>query len=362
MSSESIAHCRLANQQIARPKFKTAAEVVAWLGAMQAQDYLGALWAVGLRVRGATEQDVEQAIAAKKIVRTWPMRGTIHFVVPADARWMLELLTPRVVRGTQSRLRQLGLDAKALAASADVIGKALAGGRQLARTDLYAVLEAAGIACQGSRGLHILGQLSMQRLICFGARAGKQPTFALFDDWAPDAKTLPRDEALATLALRYFTSHGPATVKDFMWWSGLTTAEVKAGLATVGAQLAHAAIDGQEYYFAPDLPDTPSDPHAVALLPPFDEFLVAYRDRSASLDPTHSSLVVPGGNGIFNPIVVIDGRVMGTWKRVFKRDTVVMTFSPFASFDAAHIPTIEAAAERYARFVGKTASVAVSNQ
>jgi hypothetical protein len=354
-----IALRRLINQQIAKPTLAQPSEVVAWLGAVQAQDYLGALWAVGLRTPGATEQTVEQALAEKTIVRTWPMRGTIHFVAAADVRWMLELLAPRVVRRTKSRHTQLGLDEQVISASAEVITRALHGGKQLTRNAIYDLLEQADIATGNSRGLHILGRLSHDRLLCYGAREGKQPTFALLDEWAPHAKSLPHEEALATLALRYFTGHAPASIQDFMWWSGLTTKEARAGLAAIEEQLKRTSIDGQDYYAARNLPAASADPHEVFLLPPYDEFLVAYRDRSAALDPQYNTLIVPGGNGIFNPIVVIGGRVVGTWKRTFKGESVIMTFSPFTSFGAAQASAITAAAERYGPFVGKRAVVEI---
>ena len=289
MIIEDIALQRLVNQQIAQPTFAHPSEVVAWLGAVQAQDYLGALWAVGLRTPGATEQTIEQALAEKTIVRTWPMRGTIHFVAAADVRWMLELLAPRVVQRTRSRRAQLGLDETIIAASAKVIARALQGGKQLPRNALYELLEQANIATDSSRGLHILGRLAHDRLLCFGARAGKQPTFALLDEWVPDAKSLPHDEALATLALRYFTGHGPATVQDLHVVVG---ADDHRGQSWAGSGRGAAGardIDGQEYYFAQDLPDAPAEPHDAFLLPPFDEFLVAYRDRSAALDPQYNN-------------------------------------------------------------------------
>jgi hypothetical protein len=357
MTTTDLTQLRLLRQQIAKPAFTTPAEVVHGLGAMQAQDYLGALWAVGLRTKGATEQSVEEALAAKAIVRTWPMRGTIHFVSPADVRWLLELLTPRVVQSFQSRLRELGIDSQTVARSADVLTKALEGGRQLTRPEIYATLAEAGISASGQRGNHILGQLSQSRLLCFGARSGKQPTFTLLEEWAPGAKSLPRDEALATLALRYFTGHGPATVQDLVWWSGLTVTDAKAALAMVAAQLDCEELGGQSYYFARQSGGPSSHSGEVYLLPPFDEYLIGYRDRSAALDPIYNQLVVPGGNGIFNPIIVIDGQVAGTWKRVFKRDTVVITFSPFAPWGDEHAPALIAAAEEYARFVGKRAIV-----
>ena len=358
MNSQDIARLRLIGQQIAHTTCEQPADVVRRLGAVQAQDFLGALWAVGLRIPGATEQLVEQALADKAIVRTWPMRGTIHFVAPADVRWMLELLTPRVIPGINRRLAQMGLDEKTVEASAKVVAKALQGGQQLERSALYRLMEAADIPTDNSRGLHILGRLAHDRLLCFGSRAGKQPTFALLDEWAPGAKSLPRDEALAKLAQRYFSGHGPATLQDFVWWSGLTVTDARAGLAAVESQLGCATVDGQDYYFAQDLQDKSSRLHEAFLLPPFDEFLVGYRDRGASLDKSHSQLVVPGGNGIFNPIVVIDGRVVGTWKRAFKKDSVAMTFSPFTSFGDEQQEAIAAAAERYGQFVGKNVAIA----
>jgi hypothetical protein len=349
---------RLLSQEVARPRFERPAEVVAWLGAMQAQDYLGALWAVALRLPHATEREIERALEERTIVRTWPMRGTIHFVAPADVRWMLELLAPRVVQRSQARLRQLGLDARTIADSGEVVGRALEGGRQIARHELYGILEAAGISTAGQRGIHILGQLAHARLICFGARQGKQPTFALLDEWAPGAKSLPRDEALAALALRYFTGHGPATVQDLVWWAGLTVADAREGVGAAAPQLGSATIDGQTYYFAKELPKWPGAAPGVSLLPPFDEFLVGYRDRSAVLEASYSGLVVPGANGVFNPIVVTGGRVTGTWKRTIKRDRVEMRFSPFAGWDDEQLAAIRGAAERYGAFLGLDAVVA----
>lgn len=348
---------RLTSQQIAPPAHPHPAEVVRALGAVQAQDYLGALWALGLRTNAATEESVERAFAERALVRTWPMRGTLHFVAPGDARWMLDLLAPRAAQRSQGRLRQLDIDAQVVAASAAVLARALEGGRRLTRAAVYETLERAGIATTGQRGIHILGQLAHQQVICLGPRAGKQHTFVLFDEWAPGAQSLPRDEALAELARRYFTGHGPATVRDMVWWSGLTVQDAKAGLAAAAPLLAREMIGGQEYYAAPDVPPAPADPREVHLLPPFDEFLVGYRDRSASLDVQHSGLVAPGANGIFNPIVVIGGRVVGTWKRTFVKDRVEIALRPFVAWEGEHVGALTAAAERYGQFVGRPARV-----
>lgn len=350
MSQERIGQQRLISQHVARPNSDDPAETVRRLGAVQAQDYLGALWAVGLRTLGATERSVERALAEARIVRTWPIRGTIHFVTPEDARWMLALLTPRVVRLGQARLRGLDIDAATLAASEGVLSRALEGGRQLTRPELYAELERAGIAAGGQRGLHILGQLSMAGVLCFGARAGKQPTFTLLDEWVPAAPPLPRDEALASLALRYFSSHGPATLHDFVWWAGLTVSDARAGLAAAAEQLAHTTRDGRDYYAAPQRAADGADD--LFLLPPFDEFLVAYRDRTAVLDPAHADKIVPGANGIFNPIVVIGGRVVGTWRRELKPGRVALSVSGFGELGTLDPEELEAVGARYGHFLG----------
>lgn len=350
MEQTTIALRRYASQRIVPQAAGGPGEVVRQLGAVQAQDYLGALWALGARTPDTTEAQVEQAIAAKELVRTWPMRGTIHLVPPADVRWMLKLLTPRVAQRTQARHRQLGLDATALAAAEGVLVAILAGGRAVPRPALFEQLEAAGIATAGQRGYHILVHHAQAGLICFGPRAGKQPTFVLLDEWLPPAPEPSREEALAALALRYFTGHGPASLSDYVWWSGLTVADAKAGLAASAGRLARAECAGQSYYFA-DAEGT-GDEGQVFLLPPFDEYLIGYRDRGASLDAAHSHMVSPGANGIFHPIVVHGGRVVGTWRRTLKAERVVIGFSPFAPWGASLWPMVETAAARYARFLG----------
>ena len=239
----------------------------------------------------------------------------------------------------------------------EVLYEALRDGKHLTRPALYGVLEEAGITAGGSRGLHILGQLAMQGLLCFGPRDGKQPTFTLLDEWAPGARVLSHDEALAELTLRYFCSHGPATARDFMWWSGLNLGEVRRGLAGVGSRLGREVVGDQEYFFDPHMRAEPLPDGHVALLPPFDEYLVAYRDRTAALDPAHHGLVVPGGNGIFNPIVVVAGQVVGTWKRAIRRRSVELAWQPFEAASSMPEQELRAAAERYAAFLGLPAAL-----
>ena len=351
MLPRDIAHQRLINQQIAAPPRKKPCDVVAALGAIQAQDFLGALWAIGLRLPHATEADVKQAIADRTIIRTWPMRGTLHFVAAADVRWMLELLAPRIVASSAGRYRQLELNIAIFLRGEKVFIKALHGGVALTRDQMYEQLERSRISTAGQRGIHILSRLAQEGLICFGAHASRQPTFVLLDEWVPKAKRLERDEALAELARRYFTSRGPATLQDFAWWSGLKVSDARAGLEMVSSRLAQETIGGKAYWMPQNQQATPGASAEVNLLPSFDEYLLAYKDRKASLDPRDAPKIVPGKGGMFLPTVVRDGRVEGTWRRTFKKSRVVITTNFFSSPKTRKTRALAEAAERYGHFL-----------
>lgn len=352
-----IAYQRLRNQGLGGTRFNTPEGVVDWLGAVQAQDYYGALWGLGLRVEGATEEVIEKALLDRKIVRTWPMRGTLHFVPAADVRWMLKLLTARVLAKTNGRHRQLELDAATFARSEELFRQALEGGRQLTRGAMRDVLEAGGVSTAGQRGIHILGHLAQEGVLCHGAREGKQQTFALLDEWIPEGWLPDRDEALAELARRYFTSRGPATVQDFAWWSGLTMAEAREGLEGATPRLASEQIDGQTYWSSASISISEVALPAAFLLPAYDEYAVAYRDRSVILDP---DLAPQLGNGIFSPIVVVNGRVVGTWRRRLKKDAVSVDMKLLRDLNAADRQALDAAVERYAAFLGRKAALKVA--
>lgn len=356
MTQKEITHHRLRNQQIALTTCHTPEKVVAKLGAMQAQDYGGALWAIGLRLPKATEVEVEKAIARRAIVRTWPMRGTLHFVAAADVHWMLKFLTPRIVAGAARRREQLELDDATFVRCEKVFVRVLQGGNQFTREEMFASLERAKIAVDNHRGYHILWRLAQERLLCFGARQGKQQTFTLLDEWVPAPSKLEREAALAELARRYFTSHGPATLQDFVWWSGLKVSEAREGLETVSPRLIKEIVDGKVYWMPPDMLASSRASTDIYLLPAFDEYMLGYQDRSAALEPRHARKIVPGGNGMFLPTIVSNGRVVGTWKRTLKKKTVVVTPSPFTSLTKAETRAVASVAERYGQFLKPTAS------
>ncbi len=348
----NIALSRLMNQRIAGPPCAQPGDAVRWLGALQAQDYRGALWAIGLRTAGATERDIEQALAGRAIVRTWPMRGTLHCVASQDVRWLLALLTPRVIAHSAGRYRQLELDEATFDRSKEVFARALQGGQQLTRDDMLQALAQANIATTGQRGYHLLRRAAQDALICFGAPHGRHQTFVLLDEWVPESSGRTRDEALAELTTRYFTSHGPATAQDLMHWSGLTTAEVKTGLGVAGPALTRATIGEQVYWLPRETPALSSGTPTIHLLPGFDEYLLGYRDRRAVLDPIHAQRICPGNNGMFSPTLVVDGQVTGVWQRTLKKAAVVVEVAPFRPLTSAEEHALGAAAERYGAFLG----------
>ncbi|HKE14065.1 MAG TPA: winged helix DNA-binding domain-containing protein [Kofleriaceae bacterium] len=343
-----VVRARLRNQRMLGPAPATPAEVVRWLGAVQAQDYRGALWGVALRTRDAVEADVEAALADRSIARTWPMRGTLHFAPPGDVRWMLRHLATRVIRRSAGRYRELGLDDAAFARSRRLCERALAGGGQLTRPEMYERLARDGVSPEGQRGIHILGRLAMEGLLCFGPQRGKQPTFVLLEEWLPPAPVPERDEALAQLARRYFTGHGPATLADFAWWTGLPLGEARAALEAARPHLVESSAGGAAH-FAGSRPARARTPATAHLLPAYDEYTVAYRERGAFLDRAHAE---SARNGIFSPVVVIDGRIGGTWRRRTGKAAVTITAEVFAPLAPAARRALSAAAARYGRFLG----------
>lgn len=344
---------RLSNQGLAGAPFAQPAEVVRRLGAVQAQDYPAAIWALGLRMQGATAAALDQAFADGSILRTHIMRPTWHFVTPADIRWMLALTAPRVRAASAAMYRRLGLDDALFARSHAILARALEGGNYLTRAELVAALQHAGIeSTEPLRATHIMFQAELDGIICSGPRRGKQFTYALLDERAPRTAPLAREEALAELARRYFTSHGPATVRDFVWWSGLAPADARAGLAALSSQFIQATVDGQSYWFAADPAPAPAPAPSVYLLPNYDEYIVSYTDRRAVYDPTHNDKLDARGNVLFTHTILLNGRIIGTWKRTLKTTAVVIEPTFFSPLTEAETEALAQAAARYGTFLG----------
>ncbi|MBK9711319.1 MAG: AlkZ family DNA glycosylase [Kouleothrix sp.] len=357
MTALHIVQQRLHNQRLIGAPFTRPDEAVWWFGAVQAQEYPGAAWGVAQRSDSLTQAAIDRAFADGALLRTHAMRPTWHFVAPADIRWLLKLTSPRVHAANATYYRKLELDTPVLTRSAGVLASAVEGGKHLTRNELAAALEQAGIIRaidDRMRLTYLVMHAELEGLICSGAMRGKQHTYALLDERAPAAKALARDEALAELTRRYFTSHGPATAKDFAWWSGLAAADVRAGLELSRSQLEMARVDGHVYWFGLDARKVAMAAPIAHLLPAYDEFTIAYKDHTAILDAGYRDLVVAA----FGTVIVIDGQIVGAWKRVIEKDRVLLTLSPFRALTEAEDQALSLAVQRYSAFLGKPVALA----
>lgn len=358
MASRDIAQQRLFHQHLAAAPFDKPADVVDWLVAVQSQDYAGAKWALGLRLRDVHDADLDRAFNDGSILRTHVLRPTWHFVTPADIRWLLALTAPRVHAVNATMYRRLELDSATLKRSHKVLTKALRGGQHLTRAELQRVLEKASIpANNGQRLAYIVMQAELDGLICSGPRRGKQFTYALLEERVPPAAAPNRDEALAELTRRYFVSHGPATAQDFAKWSGLTTADAKRGLDMMGSQLQHEALNGEEHWFSSTtLPARFATPLAY-LLSLYDEYIIGYTDRSLIAEPEILAKLFTMGN-TFTYVVIVDGHIVGAWQRALSKDTVTITIDYWTRLTKAQLRAVAAAAQRYSEFLEKSAVIA----
>jgi hypothetical protein len=352
MALPDIARIRLSNQHIAGNTLREPQDVVAWMGAMQAQDYTMGKWAIGVRLPGATEDTIEQDIEQGRIIRTHILRPTWHFVAAGDIRWMIELSAPRLNSALQSFNKKLELTDTVFRKCHKLIEKALTGGRHLTRPELMAILQSHKIPTDDLRSNHIMFAAETSGLVCSGSRRGKQLTYALLDERVPgNSPELQREEAIARLTLRYFTSHGPATITDFAWWANLTLKEIKQGLDANKDSLHRVIINGQEYWM-PDTADLPKSRNNVHLLPAFDEFMVSYKDRSASLAPALSSTVITA-NGIFKPMIVSKGKILGSWKRGIQKKVMVIEPDFFKAEEQLSEKALQPALKAYAAFLNQ---------
>jgi hypothetical protein len=344
MTPADIARLRLLNQHIDGARFTQPAEVVAWLGAVQSQDYAGAKWALGLRLPGSVDDEIERAFTSGAILRTHVMRPTWHFVAPADIRWMLALTAPRVHAISAYYYRKLELDDALLRRSDETLAEALRGGRERTRDELRAALEQSNVILGDPLRLgYLLIHAELEGIICSGARRGKQQTWALLEERVPPAKTLERDEALAELTRRYFTSHGPATARDFAWWSGLSSADVRRGLEIAGSDLQRMEGDGQTYWLAPPARETIDMAH---LLPNYDEYTVGYQGYDALFQGLGEERLV------YRHALVIEGRIAGGWKRGLTKSAATIELKTLAPPTEGQRQAVIEAARRYGAFLG----------
>jgi hypothetical protein len=356
MTSSEIIKLRLFNQQLAETKFTKPQEFVSWMGAIQSQDYGMAKWAIGLRVPGSDDTIVEKAFNEGRILRTHVLRPTWHFVTPRDIRWMLDLTAPRILSSLAHNDRHLSLDKKVLKKTNDVLAKELGGRKQLTRGEVRTVLQRAKIDTSGLRFIHLLEHAELDRVICSGPRKENQFTYALFDERA-SAGSMGRDEALAELTKRFFTSRGPATIYDFAWWSGLSVADSKKGIEMVKKNFRKESIDGKEYFFRVPSSFKNEVAQTALLLPNYDEYVVSYKDRTEAIGKKHLAVISKERNAVFTNSILVNGEIAGTWQRVIKNNSVTVTTRPFSTLSKAKQELVTRAANRYSKFLGRPLQV-----
>jgi len=348
MENKNFTAIRLVNHQLSGTEYTTPRQIVAYFGMMQAQDFNSAKLDIGVRLSECTEKQIHEAFDNGEILRTHVLRPTWHFVTPENIRWMLRLSANRILQSMKSRDRDLGLNEEVYTKCYRIIEKSFEKEDNITREGLANILYDAGIKLNSSQMNHIVTGAEANGIICSGVLCGKTQTYALLEKRVPAAKPLTKEESLVKLARIYFTGHGPAALHDFVWWSGLSVGEARQGLESVQAEFISEMIDGQRYWM-PDINFQPASAgNALHLLPAFDEYIVGYKDRTAVLaSEVHRKAV--SSNGVFRPVVVKNGRVIGLWKKAASGKKII-TLSPFEPIDDATQQLIDTAAKRLQAF------------
>jgi hypothetical protein len=352
MKPSDISRIRLMNQSVATSEFKSPGEVANWMGALQAQDYSMSKWAIGVRLRGSTDRIIGDAINRGEILRTHVLRPTWHLVSPENIRWLLNLTAPVIKSSLTSRHIELELSEALINKCFKIFRQSLKQANHLTREELISVLARHKISVENQRAYHVFVRAELDGIICSGIVKGGKQTYALLDERVPLKKDLAKNEALKKLALIYFTSHGPATLQDFKWWSGLPAADARNAFEIVKPEMASEKTASELYLF-PDVHNFPvNDNRTALLLPAFDEFLISYKDRSHSLALAHFKKAV-SENGIFRPVIVLDGQIIGLWKRTIKKEKVIIETELFKPCNKTTWTKIEKGAEKFALFIEK---------
>ncbi|GAB4081903.1 winged helix DNA-binding domain-containing protein [Modestobacter muralis] len=345
---DELSLLRMAAQWLVGPPAASPVEAVRRLTAVQAQDLPGALLSVALR-SGSARAEVTAALDAGAVVRSWPMRGTLHLTAADDLPWLLDLLTERAVKGVEKRRAVVELTEDDVERARDVAVAALTGGAAMSRAELLAALAAGGVPTTGQRGYHLLWWLSQTGTLVMGPTRDGDQLFVLLDEWVPAPRRLEREEALGELALRYFRGHGPATVRDLTRWAYCTVGDAKAGLALARGHLESMTVAGTEHWLDPGTPTrlaaAREQAAGVLLLPGFDELVLGYADRSCTVPAEFAQRIVPGNNGMFRATVVAGGQVVAVWRagRTRARSIEVEPFTALSPDVAGAIGELHAA-------------------
>lgn len=342
---------RLAGHQLAGPEFERPGDLLAWMGAMQGQDYGMAKWAIGMRLKTAMLSRVDEAIEKGEIVRMHIMRPTWHFVAGKDVRWMWKLTGPRVKKAIDSWVKGSGLDMteNQYTKCNDLIGKMLCGRHYLTKEEIETELGRAGMNIAGDRARRYILRAEMEGIVCSGADRQGKPTYALLDEQVPPASAFSYEEALAALALNYFRSHSPATLADFVWWSGLTVKEARQAIDSVRNHLVTGNF-GSGVFFMHESCRKARKQEIIHFLPSYDEYLISYKDRTTVMAAEHHPKAFNNW-GIFYPVLLYKGRIVGNWKKTMKKNGIVLSASFFDPELDIREGRLEKAEKRYRDFL-----------
>lgn len=329
MNSFDILHLRLYNQLLIGSDFTHPQEIVAWMGAMQAQNYEMAKWGVAVRLPHATNRQVEEALNDGKILRTHILRPTWHFVTPEDIHWMRELTSSRIKSIIAGYAREYGTDDALIKKSLRVLPKILEEHGHLTREEIGKQLVFHGVKINDAHHVsNVMSFAEQEGIVCSGKVSGNKQTYALLHEWAPKTFSLSREEALERLIRRYFTSHGPATLEDCVWWSGLTMTDVRRGLESIRHNFICETFDGKQFWMRSEIKTPPAEKSLFHLLPAFDEFVVSYKERSEIIDEAYYRKILTK-NGIFSPTIHYNGKIIGSWKRISNKNKTTAELSFF---------------------------------
>ncbi|GAB3616983.1 winged helix DNA-binding domain-containing protein [Okibacterium endophyticum] len=372
LTAAAVRQQRLANQLLSDRHARTPqahvaeggsdiADVVRHMHAMQGQDLAGLLWSLAVRSPNSpTMAQVRDAFDSRHLVRSWPMRGTLHAIAGEDLRWMLSLTAARTTAGLASRFRELNLGTAEFTRAAKAVESAFSAHERLSRADLMTAIQRGGVDPTGQRGPHLLGHLARQGLICLGPFESSEQLFVWCDDWIPSAPALTRDEALHELARRYLRGHGPASVDDLAWWAGITLGDARTAVASLEDDVERVSASGVELVRLSSSVSASPSSRLVHALPGFDETVLGYRNRAFTMHVDHGSRIVPGNNGVFMPTVQNRGRVVGTWSKKERARSIDIGLTPFESISTSTRTGFERSIQAYGAFRGKPVTVVVA--
>ena len=350
----NIPNIRLLNQQLLNPLFREPKELVSWMGAMQAQNYSMVKWAVGMRLKSATIQAVEKALHEGEILRTHVMRPTWHLVAAEDIRWMLKLSAQRIISANDSFAKGYDLDIpnELYTKAHDLLEKILCGKKSLTKQEIAEHFNRSGIVADNRRMTRFMARAEQEGIICSGEDRGSKCTYALLEERVPPMPELTKDESLARLARSYFRSHSPAVLQDFIWWSGLPVSDAKQAVYLIASELTTEQWKEQTWYIHDTCRTRGKLSGHIHLLPSYDEYLLGYKDRTDVLPLEHYSKAFTN-NGLFFPIVLHNGQVIGNWDKSVKKKSVDLKYSWFRQVADMNGETLERERQKFTRFLEK---------